>query len=96
VKRRLSRQAVEVLAVFARDPSRPRYGLELADEVGLHAGSVYVVLANLEKRGLLASENEPQESAKQRPPRRYYTLTDEGRQVAEDELSELRKLGGEQ
>ena len=41
-------------------------------------GALYTVLSSLEKRGLLDSKVEPSVSG---PPRRYYTITDNGRKM---------------
>ena len=43
-------------------------------------GALYPVLRSLEKSGLLGSEVEPSVSG---PPRRYYTITDSGREILE-------------
>ncbi|MFJ9785136.1 PadR family transcriptional regulator [Amycolatopsis sp. NPDC101161] len=51
------------------------YGLELCAETGLPSGTIYPILARLEKAGWLAYELEdidPSESG--RPRRRYYRL----------------------
>jgi PadR family transcriptional regulator PadR len=43
-------------------------------------GALYPVLRSLEKNGLLDSEVEPSVSG---PPRRYYTITQGGREILE-------------
>lgn len=60
--------------------------LEGAFEEGLPVkqGTLYPVLRSLEEQGLLDSRVEPSVSG---PPRKYYTITDRGRQV----LDEWRK-----
>ncbi len=61
---------------------RDRYGYELAaalHDAGLpivRDGSIYPLLARLERRGLLTSYRTPAAGG---PPRRYYRITDEGR-----------------
>ncbi len=61
---------------------RDRYGYELATalhEAGLpivREGSIYPLLARLQKRGALDSYRVPAAAG---PPRRYYRITDEGR-----------------
>jgi PadR family transcriptional regulator PadR len=79
--RRPSPQTLAVLRALAADPSRPRYGYELGQEVGLKAGSLYPILIRLGDRGLLESswETDPPPG---RPPRHLYRLTDEGARTA--------------
>lgn len=67
----------------------PMYGYQVAKllEAGseempmIKQGALYPVLRSLEKNGLLASEVEPSVSG---PPRRYYTITDIGKQALKD------------
>ena len=49
---------------------------ESSPELPLKQGSLYPVLRSLEENGLLASMVEPSVSG---PPRRYYTITEDGR-----------------
>jgi DNA-binding PadR family transcriptional regulator len=58
-----------------------RYGFELMDATGLPNGTVYPLLRRLERRGVLtgAWEDEEVARAEQRPPRRYYRLTPQGK-----------------
>jgi PadR family transcriptional regulator, regulatory protein PadR len=80
----------KVLRVFLEDPSTPCYGLELMKETGLPSGSLYPVLARLERAGWVTSERERIDPAVEgRPPRRYYRLTPEGRSQARIELAAL-------
>lgn len=70
---------------------RDRYGYELAaalHEAGLplvKEGSIYPLLARLQRRGLLTSYRAPASGG---PPRRYYRVTPEGRA----ELEEARQV----
>ena len=64
---------------------RPLYGYQIAKELegygeGLPVkqGTLYPVLRSLEAGGLLTSEVEPSVTG---PPRRYYSVTEEGRQA---------------
>ena len=68
----------------------PMYGyqvaklLETGSEGGMlmiKQGALYPVLRSLEKSGLLASEVEPSVSG---PPRRYYSITEAGKQTLKD------------
>jgi PadR family transcriptional regulator PadR len=62
----------------------PTYGYDLARRLAEHApggeaprqGTLYPALRSLEKLGLLASTVEPSTAG---PPRKYYRLTDDGR-----------------
>ena len=60
-----------------------RYGFDISDATGLPSGTVYPVLRRLEDAGLLRSQWENVETARQeqRPPRRYYTVTGSGAQA---------------
>jgi PadR family transcriptional regulator, regulatory protein PadR len=74
-----------LLAQMAK-ASTPLYGYQIAKQLeqagdGILAGkqsALYPVLRNLEATGLLQSEVEPSVSG---PPRRYYQITDFGREV---------------
>src|SRR5690348_11326508 len=73
-----SPQAVNVLRALAADPSRWRYGYDLATEVHLKSGSLYPILVRLADRGLLETSWEP--GIGSRPPRHLYRLTGDGRE----------------
>ena len=76
-----------LLSVMAMS-KEPMYGYQIAkllDENSqniplMKQGALYPVLRSLEKSGLLDSEVEPSVSG---PPRRYYTITEAGREVLE-------------
>ena len=71
-----------LLSVLAQS-QQPMYGYQIAkllddnrqDAPAMKQGALYPVLRSLEKNGLLSSEVEPSISG---PPRRYYSVTDEG------------------
>jgi DNA-binding PadR family transcriptional regulator len=80
-------QTQAVLASLLARPEEPRYGLEIANEAGLASGTIYPVLARLERMGWVTSEWENvDESRAARPRRRYYRLTGEGKAAAHSEL----------
>lgn len=65
--------------------SEPMYGYQIAKSLMpadgdpiIKQGALYPVLRSLEKSGLLSSTVEPSVSG---PPRRYYTITEKGRQT---------------
>jgi PadR family transcriptional regulator PadR len=75
--RRPSVQTLSVLDAFAAAPATWRYGYELAQEVGLKAGSLYPILMRLSDRGLLEASWESAASSG-RPPRHLYRLSSAG------------------
>jgi PadR family transcriptional regulator, regulatory protein PadR len=76
--------SLALLALMAH-AEKPLYGYQIAKELegyggGLPVkqGTLYPVLRSLEAGGLLTSEVEPSITG---PPRRYYSVTEEGRQA---------------
>ena len=74
--------ALVLLSVLSHS-EEPMYGYRIArlleessPELPIKQGSLYPVLRSLEENGLLASTVEPSVSG---PPRRYYTITADGR-----------------
>jgi len=73
-----------VLSVLDRT-AQPMYGYQISKVLGLDddtaplmkLGALYPVLRSLEKNGLLSSLVEPSVTG---PPRRYYSITDQGQQ----------------
>lgn len=66
------------------------FGFQIMDITGLPSGTVYPALRRLEKEGLIDSRWEAEDAtatARDRPPRRYYTMTSFG----EEWLAEARK-----
>lgn len=57
------------------------YGYGLMETTGLPSGTVYPALRRLEREGLIRSQRESLSvaDAEQRPPRKYYKLTAEGK-----------------
>ncbi|MFC1861216.1 PadR family transcriptional regulator [Chloroflexota bacterium] len=79
--------ALVLLSVLSR-AAEPMYGYQIArlieegrEEVPtIKQGTLYPVLRSLESSGLLESEVEPSISG---PPRRYYRITEDGRNTLE-------------
>ena len=76
--------SLALLALLAR-AEKPLYGYQIAKELegfaeGLPVkqGTLYPVLRSMEAQGLLSSEVEPSVSG---PPRRYYSVTESGREA---------------
>ena len=85
----------KVLRVFLDDPSTQCYGLELMKATGLPSGSLYPVLARLERAGWVRSVREEIDPAVEgRPARRYYQLTPDGLASARVELAALAEEFG--
>jgi PadR family transcriptional regulator len=69
------------------------YGLEIATGIGAPSGTVYPLLENLERKGLVASRWEDiDEKAAGRRRRHYYWVTDQGRLAAAELPPLLRSL----
>lgn len=80
----------KVLRVFVEDPDAARYGLELMKATGLPSGSLYPVLARLERADWIRSRREEIDPvAEGRPARRYYELTPDGLAAARTELAAI-------
>lgn len=83
-----------VLALLAEER---KYGFQLIKELreasdgfyDLAEGTLYPALHRLQKRGLLSSERVIQED---RPPRKYYSLTDEGRIALAQAVAEWNRM----
>ena len=87
---RITTTVARVVRRFLDDPSEPQYGFDLMRATGLASGTLYVILARLERAGWLSSEQEdvdPVETG--RPPRRLYNLTPDGAEAAHLGLAEL-------
>ena len=89
----MSFQTLRVLGVMLQRPDSDYYGLELIELARVSAGTLYPVLARLERYAWLESnwENiDPRVTG--RSPRRYYRLTDQGKAHAKEVLSEMEQL----
>ncbi len=61
------------------------YGFSVMEVTGLPSGTVYPAMRRLERDGLIISKWEQQAiaDAEQRPPRKYYKVTRDGRMMLE-------------
>lgn len=84
---KITSQLESVLRVFLEDVSARQYGYELMQAAGLASGTLYPLLARLEREKLVTSEWEAP-SADVPRPRRYYVLTGDGVRIARMELAE--------
>lgn len=84
--------AALILLGVISDAGHPMYGYQITKEIETAAvrpggrllfrqGALYPVLRSMEKSGILESEIEPSVSG---PPRRYYSMTVEGRAILGD------------
>jgi PadR family transcriptional regulator PadR len=86
-----------VLRAFLEDTSRRRYGFDLMKDTALKSGSLYPILARLQKAGWLVAEWEDvDEKAEGRPARRFYRLSPDGAAAARVALAELHARLGAQ
>ena len=83
----MTRPLERVLGAFLVDPSASRYGYDLMKAARLPSGTLYPLLARLERQMLVASAWETPQQEGQRP-RKYYQLTAEGIGVARIELAQ--------
>lgn len=84
-RRRPSDTTVRVLAFLLENQHREYYGLEIATATKLQAGTLYPILARLERDGWIEGEWEHIDPAKEgRRPRKYYHLTPKGVPAARD------------
>jgi len=84
-----------VLHALLADPSAEWYGLQLCAETGLPSGTIYPIVARLERLGWVESswEDPVRHVAEGRPRRRYYRITGEGAVHAPEALSRVRRYG---
>ncbi|WP_235619368.1 PadR family transcriptional regulator [Embleya scabrispora] len=83
----------KVLRVFVQDPQKPRYGMEIMQAAHLASGSLYPILARLEKaRWIVGHTEDIDPSTAGRPARRHYTMTGDGLAAARLALAELHEL----
>jgi DNA-binding PadR family transcriptional regulator len=87
----LSYEARRVLRVMIDAPAAEHYGLELAENAGLPIGSIYPILARLERAKWIESAWEDIDPSREgRRPRRYYRLTPLGMKSARAVVEEVR------
>lgn len=87
---KITTNVARVLHVFLEDTSAPRYGFELMRRTGLPSGTLYPILARLQRAGWLTSQREDIDPAEEsRPARTLYLISPEGAQTARCELAAL-------
>jgi PadR family transcriptional regulator PadR len=78
-----------ILLKVLAEASEPMYGYQISKVLGLKnekaplmkQGALYPVLRSMEKNELLSSQVEPSVSG---PPRKYYAITDQGKETLEE------------
>jgi DNA-binding PadR family transcriptional regulator len=70
------------------------HGFDIMDATGLPSGTVYPILRRLDREGLLESNWEEHIKAQreQRPPRRYYAITEAGERMLHAAADRYRTL----
>ncbi len=92
---RMSSETLRILGAMLEDPMAWHYGLGLSDEAKIASGTIYPMLARLEKAGWLESKWEEQSRGDvPRPRRRLYRLTGHGERAALSELEEIARMAG--
>lgn len=83
------------IAVLLAVAEGVEYGFDIIDRTGLASGTVYPALASLERRGLVESRWEAEETARRdgRPRRRYYDITPDGRATLAAAMDRLDHMG---
>ena len=88
---KLSPTGLRLVRQFCDDPGRKWSGTEISKVTGLGSGTLYPLLAKLEKAGWLTAEWEViDEREAGRPRRRYYTLTANGARGARNALADFQ------
>ena len=91
----LTLEVRKLLRVLLDAPTAQHYGLELAKAARLADGSIYPILARLERVDWVQSAWEDIDPSKEgRRPRRYYSLTPKGAQVAREAVAEVQQFFG--
>jgi PadR family transcriptional regulator PadR len=70
------------------------HGFDIMDATGLPSGTVYPILRRLDREGLLESQWEKPSLAQreQRPPRRYYEITEAGEGMLAEAVARYQAL----
>jgi len=87
----LSHSAAVILQALANGY---QYGFDIMDITGLPSGTVYPALRRLEQSGFIDSKWEKSTIAQreQRPPRKYYELTPDGKDALAEAVKRYRLL----
>ena len=76
---RKTHSTIQVMAVLMDDPTGKHWGYDLSRRSGVRSGVLYPILRRMLEEGWLDDGwEDPPQTGKRRPPRRYYKLTGEG------------------
>jgi PadR family transcriptional regulator PadR len=97
---KLTVHTLRLLSLLLEHPDEPVYGLRLAKSIKVPTGTIYPLLARLQRAGWLeATWEELDETEEGRPRRRFYKLTGLGeiraRAVIEEHLASLAPTGSQ-
>lgn len=86
----ITRHVLRLFALMTSDLLGWWWGMKLSEELDLRSGTIYPLLARLEKAEWLESSWEDVDPSEQgRPRRRLYRLTGQGQRVATEALAEV-------
>jgi PadR family transcriptional regulator, regulatory protein PadR len=90
---KMTLQTKMVLRLALQDPGREWYGLQMIEASGLPAGTIYPIIARLERYGWLESrwEDPAEHETQGRPRRRYYRFTSDGEDRARLAVAPTRR-----
>ena len=94
MSRKRRKPSLSTVAVLKALGDGYRHGFDIIDTTGLAGGTVYPILARLERDDLVRSSWEDPKVAQRekRPARRYYTLNARGLEVLETALAQMRAM----
>ena len=86
----VTRHVLRLFALMTSDLLGWWWGMKLSEELDLRSGTIYPLLARLERAGWLESAWEDIDPSDEgRPRRRLYRLTGQGQQIASQSLAEI-------
>ncbi|MEV5718036.1 PadR family transcriptional regulator [Amycolatopsis mediterranei] len=77
---RTTHALVQVAMAMMADPDERHWGYSLGKDSGVRSGVLYPILRRMLDDGWVDDGWESAEEARKRPPRRYYVLTEKGRE----------------
>jgi PadR family transcriptional regulator, regulatory protein PadR len=88
---RMTAGVARVVRVFLDDPAAPVYGFDLMQRTRFPSGTIYPILARLERAGWITGQLEAADDASRegRPARRLYRMTADGAVAGRLALAEL-------
>jgi PadR family transcriptional regulator PadR len=93
---RMTLQTLLVLKAMLADPARERFGLDLSQATGQPPGTIYPIIARLERAGWVTSfwESPAEHLREGRRRRRYYRLTEDGAEQARAAVAAAERTRG--